>query len=195
MAILLGLALVVPRPARAHCDGVDGPVVTSARQALAAGKVDPVLMWVQAKDEAEIRAAFQKALAVRRLGGDARQVADSYFFETLVRVHRAGEGAPYTGLKPAGRDVGPAIPSADRALESGSPGQLMKLLTTAIHDGLHDRYMRALKARRAAQGGSVTAGRESVKAYVEYLHWVERVYQAAGGHGHAPAGGAAAHVD
>jgi hypothetical protein len=45
-----------------------------------------------------------------------------YFFETRVCVHREGEGAAYTGLKPAGLDLGPDIPAADKALESGNPG-------------------------------------------------------------------------
>jgi len=63
-----------------------------------------------------------------------------HFFETLVRIHRAGEGAPYTGLKPAGRDLGPAIPAADKALESGSSEQLVKLLTDTVRNGVHERF-------------------------------------------------------
>jgi hypothetical protein len=93
-----------------HCDGLDGPVVSLARRALDAGNVNLVLPWVREQDEAEVREAFAHALAVRKLGGEAKDLADRHFFETLVRVHRAGEGAPYTGLKPAGRDLGPAIP-------------------------------------------------------------------------------------
>ena len=61
-----------------------------------------MLAWVQADDEAAIREVFQKARAVRKLGGKAAEIADTWFFETIVRVHRSGEGAPYTGLKAAG---------------------------------------------------------------------------------------------
>ena len=110
----------LPSPAMAHCDGLDGPVVAAARSALDNGNPNPVLIWVQPKDEGEIRAAFAEALDVRKLGPKAKAMADTYFFETLVRLHRAGEGAPYTGLKPAGRDLGPAIPLADKAVASGS---------------------------------------------------------------------------
>lgn len=87
---------------------------------LDAGNVNLVLPWIRESDEAEICRAFADALAVRALGPRAKAMADLYFFETLVRVHRAGEGAPHTGLKPAGRDLGPAIPAADRALQEGS---------------------------------------------------------------------------
>jgi hypothetical protein len=52
-----------------------------------------------------------------------------YFFETLVRIHRAGEGAPYTGLKLVGRDLGPAIPAGDKALDTGNVELVVKLLS------------------------------------------------------------------
>ena len=103
-----------------HCDGIDGPVVTLARKALEAGRVNLVLPWVRQEDEPEIRHAFEHALAVRQLGPKARSLADHHFFETLVRVHRAGEGAAYTGLKPAGLDEGPVIPVAEKAIAAGS---------------------------------------------------------------------------
>lgn len=59
-------------------------------------------------------------------------MADNYFFETLVRVHRAREGAPYTGQKPAAPDFGPAIPAGAKALEAGPVEPVVKLLTDAI---------------------------------------------------------------
>jgi hypothetical protein len=94
-----------------HCDGLDGPVVQLAIKALDSGNVNYVLPWVQENDEPEIRRAFEHAVSVRKLSPDAKALADRHFFETLVRIHRAGEGAPFTGLKPAGRDLGPAIPA------------------------------------------------------------------------------------
>ena len=115
IALIAAVVLAVPLSTRAHCDTLDGPVVKTARAALDTGKIAPVLAWVRAQDEAEIRAAFQKAAAARKLGPEAKVVADTWFFETVVRVHRAGEGAPFTGLKPAGLDLGPAVPAADRA--------------------------------------------------------------------------------
>lgn len=97
-----------------HCDTMDGPVVTAARKALDANDVTLALAYVPESGEAEVRAAFDKVQKARKAGPEAREVADLYFFETVVRVHRAGEGAAYTGLKPAGLDEGPVIPIAER---------------------------------------------------------------------------------
>ncbi len=110
---LATVSLLAPRMALAHCDTLDGPVVIDARTALQQQDVTPVLKWVTANAEAEIRTAFDQVLAVRKLGGAAQALADRSFFETLVRVHRAGEGAPYTGLKPAG-SVEPIVARAAR---------------------------------------------------------------------------------
>ena len=174
-AAVIILMLATAGNALAHCDTLDGPVVNLARQALAKGDVKIVLPWVAADKEAEIRKAFDLTMAVRGKGEKERELADMYFFETLVRVHREGEGAPYTGLKPAGLDLGPAIPAADKALESGNPGPLLKLVNEKIHQGIHKYYMEA-KEKKAHAGESVEAGRAYVEAYVPYLHFVERLY-------------------
>lgn len=176
-SLFLGLWLA-PSVSSAHCDGLDGPVVTAARQALTTGDVNRALVWVQPKDEAEIRKAFRQALSVRKLGSEAREMADLYFFETLVRVHRAGEGAPYTGLKPAGRDLGPAIPAADRALETGDVESLVQLVTTAAQQGVRDRFAEA-RAARNYPPANVGAGREYIEKYVLFIHYVEGLHQAA----------------
>ncbi len=172
-----GLALVW---AFGHCDGLDGPVVTVARRALDTGNVNLVLPWVRAEDEGEIRGAFDQAQSVRKLGGEARELADTHFFETLVRIHRAGEGAPFSGLKPAGRDLGPAVPAADRALESGSTEQVEELLTDAIRKGVHKQF-EAAASRRKFDPDDVKAGRAYVEAYVPYVHYVERLWRDAQG--------------
>ena len=65
-------AAVLPVPARAHYDGMDGPVVKAAQQALATGDPSPVLIWVTKADEPQIRSAFEQALNVRKLGPAAR---------------------------------------------------------------------------------------------------------------------------
>ena len=165
-------------PASAHCDGLDGPVVSAARRALEAGDVKAALIWVREPDEAEIRQAFSRAIEVRRLGSQAKELADLYFFETLVRVHRAGEGAPFTGLKPAGRDLGPAIPAADRALATGDPKPVSVLLGDAMNAGVSSHFKRLLEGKRHA-GDSVEAGRRYVSAYVEFVHYVEDLHRAA----------------
>jgi hypothetical protein len=171
--------LFAPRGAAAHCDTLDGPVVTDARLALEAKEVTPVLKWVRPADEAEIREAFARAVAVRAAGGDAAVLADRYFFETLVRVHRAGEGAPYNGLLPAGTAVDPGIAATDAALASGSADALVRLVAGEVEKGLRGRHARAAEARKHA-GDSVDRGREYVAAYVDLMHYAERLVQAAG---------------
>jgi len=158
-----------------HCDGMDGPVVTLAKKALETGNVKLALPWVQAQDEGEIHKAFDHAMSVRKLGPQAQELADRHFFETLVRIHRAGEGAPFTGLKPAGRDLGPAIPAADRALENGSVDTVVGLITDAVAQGIRERFQAAWSKRRFGPN-DVEAGREYVEAYVPYIHFVERLY-------------------
>ncbi len=180
-AAFMVLALA-PMALEAHCDGLDGPVVQAGRKALETGDVRPALAWVHASDEAEVRAAFSRALAVRKLSPEGKELADRYFFETLVRVHRAGENAPYTGLKPAGRDLGPAIPAADRAIADGSIAPLSKLLSGGVETGLRERFERLLQAAKT-RDSDVEAGRSYVAAYVEFIHYVEGVHEASTGSG------------
>jgi len=122
-----------------HCDSLDGPVVTAARHALEAGDVDLILPFVPENSEGEVRTVFGAVLPVRALGEGAREVADRLFFETVVRVHRAGEGAPYTGLKRAGLDVGPVIPLAERAITTGSSTAVADYLSEVLRDQLEHR--------------------------------------------------------
>jgi len=181
-ALLAGLSAL---PLGAHCDALDGPVVIAAKQALAKGDVNPVLAWVKAEDEAQIRAAFARTLKVGALGPEARELAEAYFFETLVRIHRAGEGAPYTGLKPAGMDFGPAIPAADKALASGDLKPVFDLMHGVLKPGLEARFKQARAAQSQAPSDPAT-GRKAVAAYVDFLHYVDGVYRtAAGGSAHA----------
>jgi hypothetical protein len=192
--ILSALAvLALPRAASAHCDTLDGPVVTAARAALETGKLAPVLAWVRPADEGELRAAFASARAARKTGKEARDVADRWFFETVVRVHRAGEGAPYTGLKPAGAPE-PAVAAADRAIARGDAAQLEELLVDAVRDGLRAHLARLQRER--APGEDVEAGRRWVAAYVPFVHWAEGVHAAAGASAeHAHGGEAREHAE
>lgn len=165
--------------AAAHCDTMDGPVIADARKALDTNDVTPVLKWVKKKDEKEIRTAFAKAQ--RAKGRKNAAAAENQFFQALVRIHRAGEGAPFTGLKPAGQ-VEPAIAEADKALATGSADALVKMISDDAAAGIRKRYERAAAAYQH-KDESVEKGREFVQAYVEYTHYVERLHQAAFGQG------------
>jgi hypothetical protein len=197
-AVAAAVALSWGTAAQAHCDSVDGPVVNQARKALDTGNVNLVLGWVQKKDETEIRNAFQKAVAERKSGAPAKEVADHAFFEALVRVHRAGEGAPYTGLKPAGQ-IEPAVAAADKAIETGQLKPVAKMIVGNVEQGLHKQFDAVAKTKKY-DPNDVEAARAYVGAYVEYVHYVERLNQAAevGGAHHAdeaaaPAAKPAAH--
>ena len=159
-----------------HCDSLDGPVVKAARNALSTGDVDVILPFVPANAETEVCDAFGLALKARELGGEAADIADRWFFETTVRVHRAGEGASFTGLKPAGLDVGPVIPAAERALASGSSQELADLLCETLRREVEHRLGHAL-ALRPAPGASVADVREHVEATLGLQVWSHAVYR------------------
>lgn len=159
-----------------HCDSLDGPVVTAAREALARADVDVILPYVHAEGETEVRAAFDLAGKARALGAEAQQVADRWFFETVVRVHRAGEGAPFTGLKPAGLDVGPVIPSAERALETGLTDELIGLLCDSVRDQVEQRHRHAMELKEHA-GESTAAARAYVQAMLGLQVWAHAVHR------------------
>lgn len=171
-----------------HCDALDGPVVTAARTALAAKDVDLVLPFVAADGEAEIRDAFDTTLAVTALGGEARDLAERWFFETAVRVHRAGEGAPFTGLKPAGLDVGPVIPAAERALETGEADELVAVLCDELRDQVEQRLARAV-ALKTATGARVVQVRAYVEAMLGLQVWAHAVHRQVSADPHAHRGG------
>ncbi len=182
--LLMGTGLVF-----AHCDTMGGPIIKSAQEALETGKIDLVLMWIQKDDEAELKAAFQKAREVRKMNPAAKELADRYFLETFVRIHRAGEGAPFTGIKPAGTELNPGVEEADKALATGSADALLKLMTETVLHGIREHYERTMSLKKHV-GKSVDAGREYAEAYVKYVHYIEKLYDDAiiktGHHGHTP---------
>lgn len=181
VAVCVGILLLLPHMAVAHCDTLDGPVVIEARAALEKGDVTPILKWVKPEHEDDIRAAFNKTLAVRGKGPESKELADMYFLETLVRVHRAGEGAPFTGLKPAGT-IDPPVAAADKAVEAGSVDALASKIGDAAEQGVRKRFTRLMEAQKH-KDKSVAAGREYIEAYVGYVHFVEGLHNTITGGG------------
>lgn len=185
LCLSAGILALNSSEARAHCDTLDGPVVTAAKRAVESGNVNLILIWVQKDDEAAIRESFNHASAVRKLGPQARELADRHFFETLVRVHRAGEGAPFTGLKPAGSPSEPGIAAADLAIDKGSADELLGSLRKETEREIRKRFG-ALTAAKTFDKNDVEGGRKYVRAYVEFIHFVERLSGSLRGpaHGH-----------
>ena len=169
----------IPQAADAHCDALDGPVVIAAKEALNSGNVNLVLVWVLDEYDAQIREAFDRTLNVRDQNEEVRELADMYFFETLVRLHREGEGAPYTGLIPEGEYDNPIVNASDEALETGSLRELRDHLVGTLEAGLHRYYDEALELS-GFDPEDVEGGREFVEAYVKFIHYVKPVHQAIG---------------
>ncbi len=166
-----------------HCDTLDGPVVTAARQALEAGDVRLILPYVAEEGEGEVTRAFDKVMRLRA-NEQAREIADLYFFETVVRIHRMGEGAPSTGLKPAGLDEGPVIPVAEKAIETGSPDDLIKTLSSMMGEEIRRRFGHMQHLKEHA-GRSVADGREYVESMLGLQVWSHSMYERIHGEAHA----------
>ena len=158
-----------------HCDSQDGPVVKGAMVALETGDVNEALRFAPKEAEDEIRAIFAKVKKVRTIAPTAREVVDRYFAETLVRLHRAGEGAPYTGLKPAGLDVGPVISLAESAIETGSGHRLVTFLSDALHEEVKHRLERVLEMKERSDAG-LDQAREYTSAMLGFQVWSHKLY-------------------
>ncbi|EQB64221.1 MAG: hypothetical protein RBG1_1C00001G1800 [candidate division Zixibacteria bacterium RBG-1] len=176
VGIFVIILLLEPSSALAHCDAMDGPVVKAAQRALETGNVNLVLIWVRKEDTDEIKKVFQKTLDQRKKGSKVQESADHNFFETLVRIHRAGEGALFTGLKPAGQDFGPAIPAVDKAVEEGKLEPVLKLITETVKKRIEEKFQEAM-AKKNYKTDDVEAGREYIQSYVEFMHYVDGIYQ------------------
>jgi hypothetical protein len=172
-----GAVLLRPSTGAAHCDTLAGPVVQDAKAALEKGEVTPVLKWVKQDQEKEVRKAFRRALAAKTKAPAVKEKAEMQFFGTLVRIHRAGEGAPYTGLKP-GEAIEPIVAAADQSLETGKVEDLIKKINDETTGGIRKRFELVVEKKKHAEE-SVAAGREYVAAYVEFTHYVEGLYQKA----------------
>jgi len=173
-----------------HCDTRDGPVVRAAKMALEKGRVTYVLIWVPEESERELTAAFERTMQVRTAGKQACELADDWFFETAIRLHRAGEGAPYTGLKPAGLDEGPVVPRAEEAIETGDAGRVLEFVLDTVREDLQHRF-HEVRAKKNYDPDDVAAGRAYVQAFIGFVVYAHHLYQyVKGGGGHNEGGGA-----
>ncbi len=177
-----------------HCDSMDGPVVRAAERALEARDATLVLPYVKKEGETEVLAAFERTLGAHDGNPAANEVADLYFYETLVRVHRAGEGAPYTGLKPAGLGFGPVVPVAERAIEAGSPDELVTVLVEKVRQETLARFGR-MQALKVHAGDGVEQARAYVEAMLGLEVWSHKLYACASSGPHDEHGEGHAHSE
>lgn len=183
LAILVGIITIVSvlgytQPAQAHCDSYNGPVVQAAKKALDTGNAKLILPYVQKDDETELLAAFNQTLSVRKLGGEAKKLADQFFFETAVRLHREGEGASYTGLKD--EPVPASIQEADKALQTGKLNGVTQMLLEEVEHGIAEKYAAVVDARAEAKKlGTVEALREQAEAELMFEKYIYELFSAA----------------
>ena len=172
LAIVFGMG---PMRALAHCDRVNGPVAQDAREALRTGNFQPAAIWVGKEQTPELRRAFERSLSAYKQGGAGREVAEKYFMETTVRLHRAAEGFPYEGLKPA-QPVAGDIAAAEKALETGNLKPVLDMLNSEIRNETSKLFQEARDARKN-RNDSIEAGREWADAYVRYVIFVHGLHK------------------
>src|SRR3546814_323390 len=182
LGIIAGLAAMAallfrPMDASAHCDTMEGPAVQDGQLALETGNVNVALKWVHSDGGAELSRVFDQAQAARQLGDEARIVADQWFLENLVRIHRAGEGATYTGIQPVGTPIDARVRAADEAVATGTLEPLTVLVPQEQVSELERRFAEVL-ARKDFSVDDVDAGRSYLEAYVGFFKLAE-------GHDHA----------
>lgn len=159
-----------------HCDTKDGPVVTAAIKALEENNVNLILPWAPKDAEDEIKEVFNKTLEVRKNGGVHAEVADNYFFETVVRLHRKGEGKGFTGLKPVGLDWGPVVPKADKSIESGNASEVIDLLKNTLGNKIQGMFDKAM-SRKKYDINNVDEARKYVHSMLEYVLFSHHLYK------------------
>ncbi len=166
---------------------MDGPVVRAAKEALRTGNVNLVLPFTHKAAEPELRHAFEMTVKARGQGGEAAEIADRWFFETAVRLHREGEGAPYTGLKPAGLDVGPVLPKAESAIEKEDPEEVVQFLSQTVKEEIQKRMDKIIATKRF-DPDDVDSAREHTEAVLDlelFSHHLYTFMKTGGGHGEA----------
>lgn len=168
-----------------HCDTRDGPVVKAAIKALETENLNYVLIWIPKESEIELKKIFAKTLRARKTGKDAKEVADDWFFENAIRLHRAGEGAAYTGMKTDGLSEGPVVPKAENAIETGNPDETIGFILMTVEDDLNNRFHHVIE-KKTYDVNNVAAGREFIEAFIGWVVYSHHLYMSvkgAGGYG------------
>lgn len=156
----------------AHCDTMDGPLIADARKAMAQNNVNYVLKWVSAANESEVRDAFRLSMKVKGLSAEAKELSEKYFFDVLVRIHRTGEGVPFTGIKPSGTPIDEKILAADKSIETGNLSPLDGMIPKDNLPELKERFKKVM-ALKNFDADNVPAGREYIEAYVQFFKFAE----------------------
>lgn len=173
-ALFMALAIfaMVPTMASAHCDTMDGPTAADGQKAIQTNNVNYVLKWVKPEEEKEIKEIFDLSMKVSKLSPEAKEISEKYFFDSLIRIHRAGENAPFTGVKPAGTPIDEKVAAADKSIEIGNLSPLDNLVPEDKKPELKERFEKVMALKNFDEN-NIEAGREYIEAYVSFFHFAE----------------------
>jgi hypothetical protein len=169
---ILLLLIFSTNVAFAHCDTMDGPLIKDARLAIAQNNVNYVLKWVRPENESAIKDAFKLVMKVHELSPEAKELSEKYFFETVVRIHRTGEGMPFTGVKPSGTPIDDKVLAADKSIEIGNLSPLKDMVSKDILPELIKLFDKVMSLKNF-DVNNVPAGREYIEAYVQFFKFAE----------------------
>ena len=169
---ILSMLILSTNVTFAHYDTMDGPLIADARKALGKNNVNYVLKWVSTANESEIRDAFNLVMKVKGLSPEAKELSEKYFFDILVRIHRAGEGEPFTGVKPSGTPIDDKVLAADKSIEIGNLSPLKNMVSKDILQELTKRFNKVMSLKNF-DVNNVAAGREYIEAYVQFFKFAE----------------------
>lgn len=174
VALMIVFGLAASR-AWTHCDTMNGPVATAARKALETGKFETIAIFAGEKQEKELRDGFRQCLAVYKMGGHGKKLAERYFVETAVRLNRQALGIPFKGLKPA-QPFSPDIAAAEKSLENGELKPVTDLLSAELQKEAEKWFQKAMEARRYKDESNLELARKWTDAYYKYIIYVRGLY-------------------
>ncbi len=172
-----------PQRASAHCDSYDGPTAIDGKKALETGNINYALKWILPVYEHEVNEIFDLSCKVRALNPNAQELADRYFLENLIRLHRAGEGEPFEGIKPSGTPIDEKVAAADKSIEIGNLSPLAGLVSREELHALEEKFQKVI-ALKNYDINDLAAARKYVEAYVNFFHLAEGE-EHDHGHGHS----------
>jgi hypothetical protein len=174
MLAFISIMIYLPLNSLAHCDSYDGPLIKDAMKAIDKENVEYVYKWIEPEYEDEISRFFNKTVSLKSGDREIYKIVEKHFLETLVRLHREGEGEPFTGLKPAG-SIPPLLIMADESLVSGNVEFLVNEIKIHLDELVNDKFSQAFALSKAKEENP-EKGRAYVRTYVEYIHFIEAIH-------------------
>lgn len=172
LTLAVGMMAIMPLSASAHCDTMEGPTVADGYKAIENNNLNYALKWIQPDYEKEITDIFNLSMKVKDLSPEAKEISEKYFFSELIRMHRAGENAPFDGLKPVGTPIDEKVLAADKSIEVGNLSPMEGLIEEEKMPELEERFEKVM-ALKDNDVNNIEEGREYIEAYVKFFKFAE----------------------